>query len=131
MATVPCHTIERWEEDFRSVIESLEQDPNAAFELSGIDEHLELLTFDVLSLIKEKLADIQPSGTEFSFESICERLLSSFGYRIEGRNEYDREGGDVDLRCVREHADISPFESGQTTLLVQVKSTKELPAGVL
>ena len=117
----PVLPIERWEEDFESVIGSLEQDPNAVFELSGLDAHLELLASDVLSLIKEKLADIRPSGTEFSFESICERLLSSFGYRIERRHEYDGEGGDVDLRCVRERADISPFDFGQTILLVQVK----------
>ena len=117
----PIIPIERWEEDFDLVIESLEEDSNATFELSGLDEYLELLVSDVLSLIKKKLADIQPSGTEISFESICERLLSSFGYRIERRHEYDGEGGDVDLRCVRERADISPFDFGQTILLVQVK----------
>ena len=31
------------------------------------------------------------------------------------------EGGDVDLRCLRERADLSPFESGQVTLFVQIK----------
>ena len=118
---LPVIPIERWEEDFKSVIRLLEQDPNATLRQSNLDEYLELLTSDVLSLIKERLYEVKSSGTGISFESICERLLSSFGYRIEGRNEYDGEGGDVDLRCVREHADISPFESGQTILLVQVK----------
>ena len=117
----PVIPIERWEEDFKSVIRMLAPDPNATLRQSDLDEYLELLTSDVLSLIRERLYEVMPSGTGISFEAICERLLSSFGYRIEGRNEYDREGGDVDLRCVREHADISPFESGQTTLLVQVK----------
>jgi HJR/Mrr/RecB family endonuclease len=74
-----------------------------------------------MAQLKAELQQIKPSSAEISFEAICERLLLSKGYRVTARNQYGSVGGDVDLRCVRERSDASPFETGQTLLFVQVK----------
>ena len=37
------------------------------------------------------------------------------------RNQYDRQGGDVDLVCKRSRQDTSVFESGEVTLFIQIK----------
>lgn len=72
-------------------------------------------------MLRKGLNSISASGGDISFEKICERLVTSAGYRVESRNVYDSAGGDVDLRCVRERSESSPFEAGQTLLFVQVK----------
>ena len=91
------------------------------FGRSGMDDFLASITDDALAAIRSKLQKVSPAGGPISFEGVCERLLVSHGYEIVGRNEYDGKGSDVDLRCVRKHGDATPFESGQVTLVVQVK----------
>jgi len=118
---LPIIPIPQHESSFRSIIDKLDKAPEYRFGASLLGEYLDELRKSVLLQLRGKLEDIRSSGTEISFEAICEQLLVSAGYRVVRRNQYDSEGGDVDLRCVRERSDASPFEAGQTTLCVQVK----------
>jgi Holliday junction resolvase-like predicted endonuclease len=122
---LPIQAIPGFEAAFWNILDELRVRPQARFDISGMDEYFGKLLADLLELLRKKLDAINPSGQGISFEAVCERLLTSAGYRIEGRNEYDRVGGDIDLRCVRDRSDASPFETGQTVLFVQVKKHKD------
>ncbi|KPL00793.1 MAG: hypothetical protein AMJ91_03215 [candidate division Zixibacteria bacterium SM23_73_3] len=118
---LPVLPIEEFEASFEKIIQELEKKPDARFEVSELDEYLDSQLSYIIRRLKDSLNSISASNSNISFESICEHLLSSAGYRIEGRRIYDSTGGDVDLRCTRERTDLSPFEAGQTILFVQVK----------
>lgn len=111
----------QFEADFQHVIGQLEEAPGCKLEASKLSEYIDQLRTRVMDQLKAELQQIRPSTAEISFEAICERLLLSAGYRVAARNQYDSAGGDVDLRCVRERSGVSPFETGQTLLFVQVK----------
>jgi len=118
---LPVLPIQQFEADFDEIIEDLKKRPDEQIRAGGLQDYLEKLTQDALELLRKSLNSISASGAEISFEKICERLVTSAGYRVERRNVYDSAGGDIDLRCVRECSESSPFEAGQTLLFVQVK----------
>jgi hypothetical protein len=118
---LPVLPIEELEGIFRQIITELDSSPATTYSLSKTDEYLESLTLELLDVLRGNLGKISPSSSDISFEKVCEYLISESGYTIEGRNIYDKAGGDVDLKCIRERSNLSPFESGQVTLFVQVK----------
>ena len=118
---LPFLPIPQFEADFQHVANQLEQTPGCRLDASKLSEYIDQLRARVMGQLKAELQQIRASSAEISFEAICERLIFSAGYRIAARNQYDSAGGDVDLRCVRERSDASPFEAGQTLLFVQVK----------
>ena len=118
---LPLIPIPQYESAFRDIVDQLDKSPGRRFGASQFGEYLDRLRAQLMSELKAELQKLRPSAAEISFEAVCERLLVSAGYRVVARNQYDSEGGDVDLRCVRDRSDASPFESGQTTLFVQVK----------
>lgn len=118
---LPVLPIEEFEGIFRQLVAELESSPETMFPRSEISEYLESLTEELFKVMRDKLGQISPSGSDISFESVCEQLITEWGYSIEGRNIFDGEGGDIDRICVRERSSTSPFESGQVTLLVQIK----------
>ena len=113
--------IQQFETDFLDIIAELNKRPGAEIGASGLQDFLENLTKDTLYRLRQSLNSISASRSEISFEKICERLVTSVGYRVEGRNLFDSAGGDVDLRCVRQRSDSSPFEAGEALLFVQIK----------
>jgi len=118
---LPVLPIQEFETDFQGIIEELRKRPGTEIGASGLQDFLEKITKDTLDRLRQSLNSISASTSEISFEKICERLVTSTGYRIERRHVYDSAGGDIDLRCVRERSYSSPFEAGQTLLFVQVK----------
>jgi hypothetical protein len=118
---LPIMDIARFDASFQSIIQELRVRPDARFEVSKLDEYFQKLRRELLGTLREKLAVLSPVGAAISFEAVCERLLTLGGFRILDRHQYDRAGGDIDLRCVRDRSDASPFEAGQTVLFVQVK----------
>ena len=114
--------IPQFVEPFSTIVREIEQGSTSQFDRSNLDDFLKTLSENVGNLITEKLRSMSPAGgAVVSFESLCERLLSAAGYRIIRRNYYDKQGGDVDLICVRSRSDVSIFESGEVRLFVQVK----------
>lgn len=118
---LPFLPIPQFEADFQHVANQLEQTPGCRLDASKLSEYIDQLRARAMGQLKAELQEIRASSAEISFEAICERLIVAAGYRIAARNQYDSAGGDVDLRCVRERSDASPFEAGQTLLFVQVK----------
>ncbi len=118
---LPVLPIEEFEGIFRQLIDKLNSSPGITFPRSSIDDYFESLSRELLEILRGRLGEISPSIGPISFEKVCEYLVTESGYKIEGRNIYNKEGGDVDLRCIRERSNISPFESGQVTLFVQIK----------
>lgn len=118
---LPILPIPQHEVAFCNIIDEIEKSPTIKFEPSLLAEYLNSLREELIHKLNSKLQEIKPSGAEISFESVCEQLLKAAGYKISARNQYNSEGGDVDLHCVRDRSDVSPFEAGQTTLFVQVK----------
>ena len=112
--------IPQFVEPFSAIVREMEQDSTSQFDRSDLDDFLKSLSENVENLITKKLEELPPTGA-MSFESLCERLLSATGYRIIRRNYYDKQGGDVDLICVRSRSDVSIFESGEVRLFVQIK----------
>ncbi|MBW8003192.1 MAG: restriction endonuclease [Planctomycetes bacterium] len=118
---LPILQIERDFTAFQEIIAELEKNPAAQIEKSYLDDYLNSLTNKTIRSVRDELRKINPSNSNISFESVCENLLSSYGYVVQHKHVFDRKGGDVDLWCTRERSDISPFETGQVTLFVQVK----------
>ncbi len=106
---------------FFEIMRQLDADPSYSLPLSKLDEYLNERTQCLLKVLGSALENISPSGSRISFEGVCEFILTEAGYKIDRRNHYNRKGGDVDLVCVRERSDLSPFENGRVELIVQVK----------
>lgn len=121
---LPVLPINKYKQEFQQLLNNLREDHNAEFGKSTLEEHLENIQNDTLVFLSNKLQELNPSGGEINFESVCEYILKHNGYEITRRNMYDGKGGDVDLVCVKERADISPFEQGEETLYVQIKKHK-------
>lgn len=115
----PVLPIEQFEPQFREIIGRLRENPDAEFGESDLEEYFQDLRERVLEDLQEALDLISPSGASISFESVCKRLLRSAGYEVDRKHKYDGEGGDVDF--VLNRAKVSPFETEETTLFVQVK----------
>ncbi|HSL03206.1 MAG TPA: restriction endonuclease [Nitrospiraceae bacterium] len=118
---LPLLPIDQYDPAFRSVMSKLDKLPTASFRASTTDDYLYNLNGQLMSLLKAELLKIRPNTTEISFEAICEQLLIAAGYRVVGENQFNKKGGDIDLRCVRDRSETSPFEVGQTHLFVQLK----------
>jgi hypothetical protein len=118
---LPLLPIPQFEADFRNIIGQLEQTPGHSLEASKLSDYIKDMGCRVMDQLKKELRGISANNGPISFEAICERLVNSNGYRVVRRHQYDSAGGDVDLECVRERSDVSPFESGEILLFVQVK----------
>jgi hypothetical protein len=123
---LPILPINQYKTEFQQLLNELRDNSNLEFGKSSLQEHLENIHTETLKFLTKKLQKMSPSGGEINFEAVCEYVLTHSGYEITKRNNYDGEGGDVDLVCVKEKADISPFEQGEETLYVQIKNIKEL-----
>lgn len=106
---------------FTDICHQLDENSSKKYEPSVLDDYFSSAVIPGVLDAMNVLQDINPSGGEISFEKVCQYLLEKSGYRIDGGNIYDGQGGDIDLLCKKNRSDTSPFESGETTLFVQVK----------
>ena len=119
---LPVLPIRYFFEVFSDIVKANRSDPSHRIVKSELEEFLNGVVYDgIKNVVTEKLRSMPALGSGISFEGICERLVQINGYKIENRNQYDRQGGDIDLRCIRSRRDISIFESGEITLCVQIK----------
>lgn len=121
---LPVLPMNQYKNEFTELINELRKDSSKKYNKSELSEYLENLQYQTSEFVRSKLQKINPSNDTISFESICESVLDNQGYKIVNRNVYDGEGGDVDLVCEKDRANISPFEQGQDTLYVQIKKHK-------
>lgn len=115
----PIIRIPQFESQFGKVIE--ESAEGQSFSTDTIARFFEELNDAVLEALTVKLSRIRPSGSDVSFEAVCEKLITAAGYSVVRRNEHDSIGGDVDLRCSRQRDQLSAFSVRSETLLVQIK----------
>ena len=106
---------------FSDIIGTLEREPDTEFRRSELGDYLAQITERMLVVLHGELKELSPSNSAISFEKVCEQLIVDHGYTVVGRNQFNREGGDIDLRCVRERSNLTPFEGGEVTLFVQIK----------
>lgn len=118
---LPVLAIPDFSDTFAAVVAAMTADRTLQFGPSEMDDFLGTVASKVENVVTEQLRSMPPAGGAISFEGLCERILKSNGYEIEARNQYDRQGGDIDLRCKRPRRDTSIFESGDVVLFVQVK----------
>ena len=121
----PVLAIPDFNEAFSDIIKRMASDPSRSFGPSKLNEFLTGVFEKVKKVMTEELRNMPPSGGAISFEGLCEKLLQENGYKVVQRNQYDRQGGDVDLVCSRSRRDTSVFEGGDVTLFVQIKKHKE------
>ena len=117
----PVLPIPEFSEIFSDLVKAMSAEESRRYDPSGLDDFLKGVSDKVQVLVTAELRDMPSSGGAISFEGLCERLLKASGYDIEARNQYDSQGGDVDLRCKRSRRDTSIFEGGDVTLFVQIK----------
>ena len=122
---LPVHAIPQYEEDVKAVRLDLVGDPSLELGTSDLDEFFESLRSELVEHVRNRLYDVVPAGGAISFEGVCEQLLVNAGYQVSGRNQYDGEGGDIDRRCERARSDVTPFETGDTLLFVQIKKHRK------
>lgn len=118
---LPILPIDRFSKGINDIIDKLKEDPYFEFKMTELDEYLLNKKNELISKLKKDLQKINASNGAISFEKICEKILKDNGYEIKKRKVYDKNGGDIDLECVRNRNDISPFESGEVKLFVQIK----------
>lgn len=116
---LPVIPIEEHEPYFREIVNALQKEPNRKFGASDLEKYLEALETELLDETQSRLERIAPSGSGISFEEVSKFLLTAAGYVVTDKHHYDKEGGDVDFVLGR--ADVSPFETDETVLFVQVK----------
>ena len=117
----PVVPIPQFYETFSYIVEELRSDESRHFNPSELNDFLNKCFKRIEDVLTEELRDMSASGGAVSFEGLCARLLEAEGYEIVARNQYDGQGGDVDLVCKRSRQDTSIFESGDVTLFVQIK----------
>jgi Holliday junction resolvase-like predicted endonuclease len=115
---LPVLQIPDHQDAFEQIIRELTANPDRDFPKAVLKQKLNLWLSNALKNMK---SDLRKDNTGRSFEGVCETLLINAGYKILDRNRYDRLGGDVDLICTRSRTALSPFETGQVNLFVQVK----------
>ncbi len=118
---LPVLPMPQYENVFRKLIIDLDDNPKVFFPKSSLNEYLENIVEKLLNEVKQELRQINSNNSEISFEAVCEYILLQEGYRIDKRNDYDGQGGDIDLACSRKLSDYSAFELGDYSLYVQVK----------
>lgn len=118
---LPIIPIPQFSNGFDRIIESLQKDNNIEFAKSELDDYFIAIQSKVKKLVIDNLMGINPSRGVISFEAICRKIISDGGYEFKGRNIYDGKGGDIDLWFKRQKSDLSPFETGESDLFVQVK----------
>jgi HJR/Mrr/RecB family endonuclease len=118
---LPIFPLDRYEEAFKFVVNQMSTETEQEFGDSSLDDYLEQPLSDAIRVVKDRVREMSPHISQISFERLCEYILSSHGYTVTNRNIYNRQGGDLDIICVRDRTETSPFEAGQTTLCVQVK----------
>ena len=123
---LPVLAIPDFSEAFSDVVTAMRSDPSRRFRPSELDDFLTRVSHSIEDIVTEELRSMPSSGSGISFESLCGQLLQVNGYKVDRHNWYDRQGGDVDLKCKRSRQDTSVFEGGDVTLFVQVKKHKEL-----
>ena len=121
----PVLAIPDFSEAFSDIVTKISSGSSLSFSPSKLDEFLTGVFEKVKKVMTEELRNMPPSGGAISFEGLCEKLLQENGYKVVQRNQYDRQGGDVDLICSRSKQDASVFEGGDVTLFVQIKKHKE------
>lgn len=117
----PVLPIPDFSEAFSDIVTKMSSGPPLSFGPSKLDEFLTGLFEKVKEVMTVELRKMRPSGGAISFEALCEKLLLENGYKVVQRNQYDRQGGDVDLMCSRSRQDSSVFEGGEVSLFVQIK----------
>ena len=119
---LPVLPISEHQAAFERLISEIKKSPTIVFAESRLDDYLDRTLKDTVDYLVQKLRrEVNASNGPISFETVCERLVHEAGYEIIGKHGYDRQGGDFDLRRVRNRGSVSPFESGDTTLYVQAK----------
>jgi len=118
---LPVLAIPEHEDTFVSLMKELEGSPAVLFAKSSLDDYLAGILEESIRIILDRLRLINPSMGPISFEAVCEKLVCAEGYEVVDRNHYDKEGGDFDLRCIRNRSLASPFEGGEVNLFVQAK----------
>lgn len=118
---LPIIPINQFKADFVELINELKEDPKKEFVKSTIHDYLDKLQTKTQKYIASELQEISASGGEINFESICELILNEQGYETNKRHQYDGKGGDIDLICINDRTNISPFEQGESVLFVQIK----------
>jgi len=88
---LPVLPIEGFEGIFTQLLEELESSPASTFPPSKIAEYFNSLTNDLLALMRSNLGQISPSGSDISFENVCEELIKEWGYSVTARNVFDRK----------------------------------------
>lgn len=121
---LPILPMNQFKNEFHQLLSELRESPDKAYQKSDLEEYLDQLQKSILTFISQELGKISPSGGDINFESVCETILTNQGYEITNKNVYDGEGGDIDLICVKDRSNISPFEQGEETLFVQIKKHK-------
>lgn len=119
---LPVLEISKFKSDFYTVIDLIEK--GCEIKKSNLDDFLVSLHDKIIGFVQKELTKIDSSNSKISFENICKHVVEENGYSIIKRRQYDKKGGDVDLFCIRERGEISPFEQGNIELLVQVKKHK-------
>ena len=135
VALAPYHAKLRWlrlpvlpTPQFKSIFAQLVETMSAGsagqtqFGASELDDFLRDMARSVGAEATRKMREMPASGGAISFEALCERIVVGSGYRVVGRNRYNREGGDLDLICQR---DGTVFETGDVTLCIQIKKHEE------
>ena len=123
---LPVLAIPDFSEAFSDVVTAMRSDPSRRFGPSKLDDFLTRVSHSIEDIVTKELRSMPSSGGGISFESLCGQLLQVNGYKVDKHNWYDRQGGDVDLKCKRSRQDTSVFEGGDVTLFVQVKKHKGL-----
>ena len=106
---------------FLDIVKEFTDDPEKRRDASSLEQYLAKLANLVTLALTENLRNLWPAGGEISFESLCERVLVSNGYKILRRRWFDRQSGDVDLVCQRSRDELSVFKGREDLLYVQVK----------
>ena len=117
----PVLAIPDFSDVFSDVVTKMRFEPSRSFGPSELGEFLIEVSEKVKEVVTKELRNMPAAGGAISFEGLCEKLLQANGYKVERRNKYDREGGDVDLICTRSRQDTSMFEGGDVILFVQIK----------
>lgn len=117
----PVVAIPQFYETFSHIVEELRSDESRRFDPSELNDFLNNCFERIEDVLTKQLRSMPAAGGAVSFESLCARILEAEGYEIVARNQYDGQGGDVDLVCKRSRQDTSIFESGDVTLFVQIK----------
>ena len=105
---------------FSTIIDEMAVTVSARFPMSNLEDSIKSHSNGLKEITVSWLRALPPMGHS-GFEAVCERILKSQGYDVVSRNQYNKKGGDADLVCRRSRSDTSIFESGDVTLLVQIK----------